>query len=622
VSFSSFGAGIEPVDELEAFSMTYKFLSRSSCWALSLAVSLSTVACHAQQTNGSQGWSDKTRNSWYFASQGSRLMPYEWFMALESVDGGAKFASIENLESFGFVAPPEWSDSSLPIGFARDVQDDTDLSVSKLRWFEGQGSEEPWIGLNCSACHTAKISYQGKDAIIDGAASLLDFQSFIEELDKALVRTQSTPEVWDSFAAEVLGEKDTEANRAELRTAFDKLVAWQLLTDKMNETPIRYGYGRLDAVGHIFNKALMFTGAEAKDSNPADAPVSYPFIWDIWRQEKVQWNGVARNSRFDLPGDSFEYGALGRNVGEVLGVFGDVVPQKNTGLVGSLKGFESSVQTVNLERLERILQDLAAPRWPADYPPIDAESAARGQGLFKEKCASCHLTPDMQAEEKPTEVMVTFEATLAKHPENLTDIWMACNAYLYTGPTGTLEGMKDQNGEVMGPQAPVVNMLATTVKNALIGDKPALVETAFVNFFGIRRLPDIFEAAPDQARENARAECLNTKNQELLAYKARPLDGIWATAPYLHNGSVASLYELLLPAEERMATFWVGSREFDPVRVGYIADKPEAGDAFEFRVRDASGALIEGNSNAGHDYGAANFSDQDRMDLIEYMKGL
>ena len=602
--------------------MTSSSFSRLPLGALALSFSLSMTACHAQDTPAVQGWSNETRNSWYFASQGSRLMPHDWFTALESPDGQSKFSSMETLESFGFVAPPEWSDSALPIGFARDVQDDTNLSVSKLRWFEGQGSEEPWIGLNCSACHTAKISYQGAEAIVDGAPSLLDFQSFIEELDKALLRTQAQPEVWDRFAAEVLGEKDSPANREELRAAFDKLVAWQMLTDQMNETPIRYGYGRLDAVGHIFNKVLMFTGAEAKDGNPADAPVSYPFIWDIWRQEKVQWNGVARNSRFDLPGDSLEYGALGRNVGEVLGVFGDVVPEKNTGILGGLKGFESSVQTVNLERLERILQDLAAPRWPDSYPPIEAESAARGEVLFKDKCASCHLTPDMQAEDKPTEVMVTFEATLARHPENLTDIWMACNAYLFAGPTGTLEGMKDQNGEVMGPQAPVVNMLATTVKNALIGDKPALVDTVFVNFFGIRRLPDIFEAGREEARENARLECLNTKNQELLAYKARPLDGIWATAPYLHNGSVASLHELLLPAEARMESFWVGNREFDPIKVGYVAAKPKAGDAFEFKVRDATGALIEGNSNAGHDYGAVGFSEQDRMDLIEYMKGL
>src|SRR3546814_14705321 len=62
----------------------------------------------------------------------------------------------------------------------------------------------------------------------------------------------------------------------------------------------------------------------------------------------------------------------------------------------------------------------------------------------------------------------------------------------------------------------------------------------------------------------------------LQAYRARSLNGIWATAPYLHNGSVPSLYDLLLPAqakvglceETRPEAFVVGSREFDPVKVG------------------------------------------------------
>ncbi len=55
-----------------------------------------------------------------------------------------------------------------------------------------------------------------------------------------------------------------------------------------------------------------------------------------------------------------------------------------------------------------------------------------------------------------------------------------------------------------------------------------------------------------------------------LGYIARPLNGIWATAPYLHNGSVPTLYDLLLPAEQRPRTFYTGSNEFDPVKVGYV----------------------------------------------------
>ena len=51
------------------------------------------------------------------------------------------------------------------------------------------------------------------------------------------------------------------------------------------------------------------------------------------------------------------------------------------------------------------------------------------------------------------------------------------------------------------------------------------------------------------------------------SYKAAPRDGVWATPPFMHNGSVPNLYEMLVPAKERTKKFYVG-REFDPVKVG------------------------------------------------------
>src|SRR5262249_23213993 len=60
--------------------------------------------------------------------------------------------------------------------------------------------------------------------------------------------------------------------------------------------------------------------------------------------------------------------------------------------------------------------------------------------------------------------------------------------------------------------------------------------------------------------------------QTTRTYVARPLVSIWATAPYLHNGSVPTLHDLLLPAKDRPKLFPVGHREFDPVKLGYVAD--------------------------------------------------
>lgn len=588
------------------------------------ALSALTFGCSAMAgLHAQQGWNNSDRNSWYRATQGSRLIPESWFMALEEADGKTAFATMENLTSYGFLAPPAAHDNGLPIGFAKDKQADADLGFSNLKWYAGQRSTdvaaETWIGLNCAACHTAKISYQGTDIIVDGGPNLLDFQLFIEELDAAMQATIADTAKWNRFAANVLKGRDNEENRELLRAAFEKHLAWQVKTDAMNETPIRYGFGRLDAVGHILNKILMFNGAEATQGNPANAPVSYPFLWNIWKQEQVQWNGVARNSRFQFPGDAFEYGALGRNTGEVLGVFGDIVISPQSGVFDRLGGYVSSVQSENLAGLELILRDLAPPPWPDIFPAIDPELSAEGEALFATKCARCHKDQDAPVSDAGNEVMVTFEATLKTAPNDLTDIWMACNAYIYQGPSGPMAGTKDLGGEMIDQVAPVADMLAVAVQGALLGDKPSLVKEGFRNFFGIRRPPQVFESA----RDDARAECLNTKSEPLLAYKARPLDGVWATAPFLHNGSVASLYELLLPAEERMTSFWVGSREYDPEKVGYVSSKPEnSSEGFLLRTTDVSGQVVEGNSNAGHEYGADQFTDRQRRAIVEYLKGL
>ena len=58
------------------------------------------------------------------------------------------------------------------------------------------------------------------------------------------------------------------------------------------------------------------------------------------------------------------------------------------------------------------------------------------------------------------------------------------------------------------------------------------------------------------------------------AYPARPLAGVWATAPYLHDNSVPTLWHLLLPPEQRPTRFKVGDREYDPERVGYVGRGP------------------------------------------------
>jgi hypothetical protein len=98
-------------------------------------------------------------------------------------------------------------------------------------------------------------------------------------------------------------------------------------------------------------------------------------------------------------------------------------------------------------------------------------------------------------------------------------------------------------------------------------------------------------------------------------YSNLPLDGIWLRAPYLHNGSVPTLRDLLEPPENRPEQFYRGYDVFDPVRVGFISDV-EAEGGTSFFLYDTR---LRGNGNQGHLYGT-NLAPQEKDALVEYMK--
>jgi hypothetical protein len=108
-----------------------------------------------------------------------------------------------------------------------------------------------------------------------------------------------------------------------------------------------------------------------------------------------------------------------------------------------------------------------------------------------------------------------------------------------------------------------------------------------------------------------------------LAYKVRPLNGVWATPPYLHNGSVPSIYALLSPVKDRPKTFWLGSREYDPKDLGYVTrDKIKNGFELDTSVR--------GNGNSGHEFSndkkpgviGPELKEDERRALVEFIKTL
>jgi hypothetical protein len=207
---------------------------------------------------------------------------------------------------------------------------------------------------------------------------------------------------------------------------------------------------------------------------------------------------------------------------------------------------------------------------------------------------------------------------------NSTDPWMACNAISYRSATGKLEGTRKSyigGGPRFGPEAPLAEMLETTVKGALVAKAGQIVAQSGKVFFGAGGAPRVVtEETPDLRQ--ARLDSCYATNSEYMAYKSRPLDGIWATAPYLHNGSVPTLADLLRPPANRPVQFHVGTRRYDPQRVGYVTDALAPGNASLFRTRDARGHAVPGNSNEGHVYGVDRLSEADRAALLEYLKTL
>jgi Cytochrome C oxidase, cbb3-type, subunit III len=99
-------------------------------------------------------------------------------------------------------------------------------------------------------------------------------------------------------------------------------------------------------------------------------------------------------------------------------------------------------------------------------------------------------------------------------------------------------------------------------------------------------------------------------------YVAKPLVGVWLLGPYLHNGSVPTLSDLLSPPQQRPAVFYRGYDVVDLDHVGFISTGNEAA-AYGFRF-DTS---IRGNGNGGHVYGT-DLSDNDKRALLEFLKTL
>lgn len=513
-----------------------------------------------------QGWTEAERQTYYHTTQGTRVIPYSWFLALEQPLSREPFLTDAMVTRFGLLPDHNTGNNpdQLPVGLVKEVE-----------------PEGEFISVTCAACHTGQLTFNGTTLRIDGGPAMQDINGFFQEMFKALIVTKADPFKFARFAQKVLGAQNGLIARQRLRLKVDAAlinVADTALTAKLRRLyPTDSGFGRLDALGRGGNLVLASEIGIKDNLAVADAPVSYPHLWGTHAFDWVQWNGSIQQP-------------MARNIGEALGVNAPVTLRGRTADL-----FQSTVNIQNLALIESQLAKLNPPRWPeAVLGSIDQAKASRGATLYAQHCAACHeskLTPPNEFGKQFVEIKLYPLDVIGTDP---TD---AVNFNLRVAQTGQL-GQPPIN---LPPVLPAAGALQ------IVAGKIAERKYAELNI------------PPEQ--QNEMNGFRPNKIRAPRAYRARNMDGIWATAPYLHNNSVASLYQLLLPAAQRDTSFFVGNLEYDPRVLGFKTGQFPGG--FELRTN------ITGNSNAGHEFrngprqrGVIGplLTDDERFAIIEFLK--
>ena len=212
------------------------------------------------------------------------------------------------------------------------------------------------------------------------------------------------------------------------------------------------------------------------------------------------------------------------------------------------------------------------------FPHWTTRKLPRGAELYKVHCQACHLPPvaDLAADLNQPQPTYWWENSQKKRFLIVKDVKAT---YVGTDPHEATD---------------FINRTADTGDlgkgRVSAGAGLDLVTNGIINkFFEKMKLTP---AQQIEWRGNRDPKDPAVRSQPI--YKARPLTGIWAVSPYLHNGSVPNLYALLSPQNERPDTFWTGSKQFDPVKVGHDPSELKGGYLYD--------VTRPGNSNHGHEF--------------------
>jgi mono/diheme cytochrome c family protein len=524
-----------------------------------------------------QGWSAEDRADFYWAPQGSALMSYDIYMTLKDPETGAYINSPEITDAFGFLREQDHAKNpdNFPIGVAK--------SVVKDGPFKGE-----YIGLTCAACHTNQISYEGTNIRIDGGntTSFL-IVPWLKKLTSSLENVQKDKTAFKELVAEISKKGKVDETDLRKRLNEDVEIANSWIT-KILYSKTENGPGRMDAFGGIANAFLGIHAGIMNNITVNEAPVKPPFLWNASQSAWVQWSGVSPNP-------------ISRNYSEALGVFSrydvSATADPNNYVV-------TTVDIRQLAHIEKLLRRLAPPQWPQEIlGKIDSVKAARGAKLFTSNCASCHsIYPHRWSEPRENGIRMIENALvplkiIGTDPANLKSIALDTTAVVTTKHLKVFFGGKEKVTPSEFFKIAEGAMMQYSINKAGLTEEEILDANGYLTM-----------------------EMMAKDKIPFGVYKAAPRDGAWSIGPYLHNGSVPNLFELLSPAKERSESFYVNS-QFDPVKVGINTNQKSG---FKFDTK------LAGNSNAGHSFEdtkgpgviGKKFTETERYEIIEFLKSI
>jgi hypothetical protein len=461
----------------------------------------------------------------------------------------------------------------------------------------------PIGGIACFTCHTSLISNdKGQFFLVDGAASRFQVDRFLAEMLKSMVATLINPIEFDAFyaryqtrvAANITSELTSETKE------LTPLVQQAFLTN--NTADLEKNIPAISTLAdahpttaslatkngmylYIVRRLIFFlaqtkygnkpSGSHVSDGGPGRAnpwsvaknmisdkylhsksvieggPVSVPYNWDFDRQKMVFWSGTTNSM-------------LERNLAQCVSLL----------TIFDEKTYESTCSIKKITAVSAYASKVHAPTWPEDIlGAIDHDKASRGKVLYKDRCLSCHDP-------------VASQTTTGSANYNYLDV-------------GTDDNYVKGQMEYIDGKDIFPNMISPFINR--------VKEVAALHIEGMNYI-DLYNL------ESGRfpAVWIMPVGNRIVA---KPLAGVWATAPYLHNGSVPTIWDLLQPVEDRPKQFHIGGYVYDTLKLGYFGDK-SLPDGFDFIIGCEN---CVGNSNQGHEFGIE-MSDDEKWDLIEFMK--